>query len=186
MSLRFATTTRTMIVTGLSAVSCSVTGIAYWRLRRLQQQEKEREARLTLQFQVQAAAMSKDLILGVLRSDQCLRLVTALLLQACRHPEFKKELSAFLKYVFVEDPRGSAALKKFVVDDVILDPWVRDNLLALVSGLGKDVMNDRRVWPDQTLELLKGGALDAIVTDRFNDELWDAVSRSLRGIFSSW
>jgi hypothetical protein len=130
--------------------------------------------------------MSKDLILSVLKTDQSLRLVTELLLKAARHPEFRQELSAFLKFVFVEDPRGSAALKRFVVDQVILDPWVKDNLLGLATGLGADVMADRRIWPEGALELLQVAAADALASDTFNDELWDAIAKSMWGMFSSW
>ena len=178
---------RTMVVSGVSAAAVSITGLAYWQLNELQRREEERKMKLSLQLKAQTEAMSKELILGVLKTEQSLKLVSELLLKACKHPEFKKELSAFLKEVFVTDPRGSAALKKFVVDDVILDPWVKDKLLVMVHGLGTDIMNDKKIWPDELLMvLLKDSALDALTSDTFNEELWEAVAKSLWNAFFSW
>jgi hypothetical protein len=174
-----------MMVTGVSFAAVSSTGVAYWRLKELQRQEEERKRRLELQLQAQAAAMSKDLILGVLKSDHSLKLVSALLLQACKHQTFRDELAKFLKHVFVENPRGAAALKKFVVDQVILDPWVKEHLLALVKGLGDDIMSDPRIWPGMDkglLGLLKDCAMESLTSDQFTAELYDAVRASLWGV----
>lgn len=171
----------------VSVSAVSITGLAYWRLKILQRQEVERKLKMELQFKAQAEALSKDLILGVLRTDQSLNLVSKLLLECCKHDEFRKELNSFLKYVFIENERGSKNLKSFVVDKVVLDPWVKDNLLSLVKGLGDDIMSDRRIWPDEFLmNLLKNSALDALTGETFNEELWDAVARSLWGAFFTW
>lgn len=178
---------RTMFVSGVSAAACSITGLAYLQLNALQRREEERKLKLSLQIKAQTEALSKELILGVLKTEHSLRLVSELLLRACKHPEFKKELSSFLKEVFVTDPRGSAALKKFVVDDVIMDPWVKDKLLIMVKDLGADILNDNKIWPDELLMvLLKDSALDALTSDTFNEELWEAVAKSLWNAFFSW
>lgn len=179
--------TRSMFLSVVSVSACTITGLAYWRLKALQRQEAERKLKMELQFKAQAEALSKDLILGVLKTDQSLSLVSKLLLNACKHEEFKKELNSFLKYVFIENERGSRNLKNFVVDKVILDAWVKENLLSLVQGLGDEIMNDKRIWPDELLmNLLKNSALDALTGETFNEELWDAVARSLWGAFFSW
>lgn len=184
----FGAISRRMLFAGVSVASVSCTGIFYWRLCALQRQEEERKERLKLQLQAQASALSKDLILGVLKTEHSLKLVSALLLQACKHPDFRNELKVFLKYVFIENERGSAALKKFVVDQVILDPWVKDHLLDLVQGLGTEIMADARIWPGSeagTLSMLQDCAFTALSTDRFNEELMDAVVKSLWGVFRS-
>jgi hypothetical protein len=174
-------------VTGVSTAAASITGLAYWQLKALQRREEERKIHLNLKFKAQTEALSKELILGVLKEEQSLRLVTQLLLAACKHPEFKAELSRFLKTVFIDDPRGSGALKKFVVDDVVLDPWVKDNLLALVKKLGSDISDDKRIYPDEFLMvMLKHSALDALNSDTFSEELWVSVSKSLWNAFFSW
>ncbi len=179
--------TRFMFLSTVSVSAVTITGLAYWRLKTLERQEEERKLKLALQLKAQASALSKDLILGVLKTDQSLSLVSKLLLDACKHDDFKKELNKFLKYCFIENERGSKNLKHFVVDKVILDPWVKDNLLSLVRGLGDDIMNDKRIWPDELLmNLLKNSALDALTGEAFNEELWDAVARSLWGAFFSW
>lgn len=182
----FANLSKRFMFTGISVAAVSCTGVAYWRLQDLQRKEEERKLQSQLAFQAQATALSRDLILGVLKTDHSLSLVSALLLQACKHKEFRDELGTFLKFVFVESPRGSEALRKFFVDQCILDPWVRDHLLGLVKNLGAELLDDPKVWPGHdvgTLALLTECAFEALAADRFNEELWDAVVRSLWGVF---
>jgi hypothetical protein len=186
MAARLNFSSRTIVLSGVSALSATVTGLAYWRVHAQRRREAEERARVQLLLQARANALSQDLVIKVLGADQSLRLVSELLVKAARHPDFLRALSDFLRHVFIEDPRGKEALRKFLVDDVIRDPWVLEHLLKLVDRLGADIAADSAVWPAGTVDALRVAAMDALETDTFNEELWDAVSRSLWGALVPW
>jgi hypothetical protein len=143
--------------------------------------ERQQQA---LQLQAEAAALSKDVILTVLRDSSTLDTLVDLLLTAVSDKRTKAALVDFLRERFLEDPETKEALRAFVLDAVIKDDWVKDDLIEIAKRLGLGIIDDKRVWPEQVLETLNVAALDGLRSDQFKDATKDLFVRALWGAVS--
>eukprot|EP00672_Neobodo_designis_P006719 CAMPEP_0174855560 /NCGR_PEP_ID=MMETSP1114-20130205/33551_1 /TAXON_ID=312471 /ORGANISM="Neobodo designis, Strain CCAP 1951/1" /LENGTH=194 /DNA_ID=CAMNT_0016090301 /DNA_START=48 /DNA_END=628 /DNA_ORIENTATION=- len=114
-----------------------------------------------------AQQMGQDLIISVFRDEETLGDLVKLLVRTFKDDRVKTQLTAFFKEQFTQDEQTVAALKKFLVTDVLGDAWVRDELLAFTAELGGGIANDEAVWPNQTLQTLGDASLEALQTEEF-------------------
>ena len=131
-------------------------------------------------FEGVAQKVGQDLVISVFRDEETLGDLTKLLVRTFTDARVKQDLSVFFKEQFTEDERTVAALKKFLVTDVLGDAWVRDELLAFTAELGSGIAADEAVWPNQTLATLGDAGLEALQTDEFREHATAAAISALK------
>ena len=119
------------------------------------------------QFHISASSLSNDVQHALMKdkgtTDHAINLVVEV---------FKSEqVLGALKDVFVseftENEATIAALKKFLLDDVINDPHVRDTLIGFAQSAGLQLLAEPDIWPGKTVDLLKNAAIDGLSDEEF-------------------
>ena len=133
------------------------------------------------ELRIVAECFSKEVFLVTFKDEAVLNELVRLLLRAFRHETVKAAFVKFLKEQFTEHPATVAAYRKFLLDDVIGDPWVKEGLVALALELGDKLVADPLVWPEATLEMLGATSLDAISSEAFLAEVREAIRAGVLG-----
>jgi hypothetical protein len=167
--------------------------VVYATRKRRREEASRREALEASRRQAEQALqrVAKSVVLDVLKSDDTLALVGELLVKAATAPVVKAEFGAFMAQQFTaQDAPSWPVLKKFLVEDVVKDAWVKDTLLDVaVNDLGRGIRNDKQIWPNATVECLKHAALTAlaqpVILEKGLETLSDSARRAVPS-FSPW
>ena len=126
-----------------------------------------------------ASMLSTEVVHAVLNDENTVDLAVGLLAAVFKHREVLDATSTFFVNEFTENDETVANLKRFIVDKVLVDPWVYDELIHMSHHLGVTLTSDAEIWPGLSLELLKNSSLEALQSNEFNDNLKEAVRSSL-------
>nr|CCC91114.1 conserved hypothetical protein [Trypanosoma congolense IL3000] len=137
--------------------------------------EKNREL-----LRLAAVALSSEVVDNVLiRNETSLMLVKNLVRDVLAHSAFLNHLKGYVIAEFTTNKETVSALRKFVVEDIIRDPWVSDELISMAKETGREIAGDPEVYPNLVLSLLADAAVEGLRTDTFVEALSFAVKASL-------
>lgn len=120
---------------------------------------------------LEATAVSQDILVSVLQCDATINQASDLVVKAFQHPDTKEVLKDLFTEEFTENPATVGALKEFLVDKVLVDPWVHEELVGLSTELGQAIAANETIWPGKTLDLLRDASLDALQKEQLLDEV---------------
>ena len=132
-------------------------------------------------LRIAAACLSKQIIVETFKDQQVLNELIDLLLRAITRDEVKDAFKTFLKKQFDanENPHGTAeAVRTFLVDRIVNDPWVREQLIRLACDLGTEVYRNPQVW-EETLAFLADTSWKGISSELFLQEVVNALKVSV-------
>lgn len=121
------------------------------------------------------ARLTQDVLDGILRDPRTTDGVVTLLKDVFTHEATLGALKQHFKWEFTENKATVGALNKFIVDDVVCDPFVAEQLIGIAKDLGKSLIEHPRVYPGASMELLGAAAMDALKTHRFEQDLTAAL-----------
>lgn len=136
----------------------------------------------TTPLSTSTAALTQSIVDAVLRDDQTLDLIITLVKDLFLHQDTVDALKAHFKAEFTVNEQTTNALKTFIWDDVILDPWVATKLIELSKDAGNNLIAHQNVYPGLSMELLGAAALEALNTAQFRKELRDALVDAARSV----
>ncbi len=116
-----------------------------------------------------ALTLTGDIVDGIFRDDDIMGLVGNVVVKAFLHDEGIEAVKQHFQHEFTENDATVGALKRFIVDEVILDKWVSDHLVEMSILLGGKLLNRPEIWPTGTCDLLQDAALQALVEEQFLD-----------------
>ena len=90
----------------------------------------------------------------MIKSDVIVDEAVRLLLRTLREPQVKADAKKMLAGTFSGSGDATAALKHFLLDDVISDPWVRNSLISEVRDVGKQLISEPVIYPKGVLGMI--------------------------------
>eukprot|EP00758_Cryptobia_borreli_P014648 Tbor_TRINITY_DN5941_c1_g8::TRINITY_DN5941_c1_g8_i1::g.18950::m.18950 len=133
---------------------------------------------LSIPIDPSASTLVQDLNKSLVEKETINLLVT-LILDTFQHPKAVSALKELFVDEFTQNEETLGNLKKFILDDVIKDPWVSDELIRMSKEEGLSLIAEPDIWPGESLEILKNAALDGLVDQRMKDELISTVKASI-------
>ena len=128
------------------------------------------------QFHISASSLSSDVQQALVKDKNTLTLATNLVVEVFRSDQVLDALKDVFVTEFTENEATIAALKKFIVDDVINDPHVSETLIGFAQDAGLQLLTEPEIWPGRTVEVLKSAAIDGL----FEEEVLAAVTKALK------
>ncbi|GET90900.1 hypothetical protein, conserved [Leishmania tarentolae] len=126
--------------------------------------------------QLAAIALSGEVVDKSLHDPEVLSQLRTFGLQVLTHPVVVAHLKKFFIDELTDDTPTRAALRTFVVRDVIRDAWVKEELIGVAEGLVDSIKDNPDLFPDNILAKIGASALEGLQTDEF----WCAVHRNSR------
>lgn len=165
MSGLIAKRANTLIRLGLVAIGCTgaVAGARYAYHTYVIDPPQKNEGLV----QIAALALSSSVVSGTLNDTAIQRELASFGLRMLTDRTTVAELKTFFVHEFSDNTPTRANLKTFVVDDVILDGWVKDELLEVIAQVVQGLGDDPEVFPGGVLDWLGECALDGLRTNRF-------------------
>ncbi|KAG5472514.1 hypothetical protein LSCM1_03915 [Leishmania martiniquensis] len=117
--------------------------------------------------QLAAIALSSEVVDKSLHDPEVLSQLRTFGLQVLTHPVVVAHLKAFFLRELTDDTPTRAALRTFVVRDVIQDAWVKEELVGVVEGLVDSIKDNPDLFPDRILAWLGESALGGLQADDF-------------------
>ncbi|KAG8348529.1 hypothetical protein TRVL_00618 [Trypanosoma vivax] len=131
-------------------------------------------------LRVAAVAFSSGVVENVLlRDGELLKLLRRFVKNVATHSLLLDHLKKYAVTEFTANNETVASLRRFVVRDIVCDPWVADELINMVKEARRDIMEDRNIFPGLALQLLESAALEGLQEKVFNDALTSALQASL-------
>ncbi|AYU81095.1 hypothetical protein, conserved [Leishmania donovani] len=124
--------------------------------------------------QLAAIALSGEVVDKSLHDPEVLSQLSTFGLQVLTHPVVLAHLKKFFIHELTDDTPTRAALRTFVVRDVIQDAWVEEELIGVAEDLVDSVKDNPDLFPDRILAQIGASALEGLQTEEF----WWAVRRS--------
>lgn len=124
------------------------------------------------EFNRVAECFSKDLVFETFKDEEVMNALIRLLLKTFKTQKVKGALIKFFKHQFTEDPETVAALNKFLLQELISDPWVKEQLLQMAVELGENLIGDPSVypgWDEGLMKMLGDTSWQALGTHEFLD-----------------
>ncbi|KAG5496747.1 hypothetical protein JIQ42_03580 [Leishmania sp. Namibia] len=121
--------------------------------------------------QLAAIALSSEVVDKSLHDPEVLSQLRTFGLQVLTQPVVVAHLKKFFIHELTDDTPTRAALRTFVVRDVIQDAWVREELVGVAEDLVDSVTDNPDLFPDRILAWLGESALKGVQADEF----WRAV-----------
>lgn len=132
------------------------------------QQHPARNERLV---QLAAIALSGEVVSKSLSDAEVQAQLQGFGLQLLTHPTVVAHLKKFFVRELTEDTPTRAALRTFVVRDLIQDAWVKEELLGVVENLVDSVEENPTIYPTRVLDYLG----DCALAGMRREEFWAAV-----------
>ncbi|ORC90772.1 uncharacterized protein TM35_000071960 [Trypanosoma theileri] len=127
-----------------------------------------------------AVALSSEVVDTVIfRNEESLKLLRGFVKKVFLHPDVVHEIKTHVVSEFTTNKETVAALRKFIVEDIIRDTWVADELISMAKETGKEIVHDRTIYPDLSLKLLADATQEGLRTSTFKEALKSAVKGSL-------
>ncbi|ESL08524.1 hypothetical protein TRSC58_03772 [Trypanosoma rangeli SC58] len=127
-------------------------------------------------FRLSAVALSSEVVNTVLfRDKESLKLLRRFVKDVSLHPDTVGALKSHFRAEFTANKETVAALRKFVVKEIICDMWVADELISMSKEAGKEIIEDPTIYPDLSLRLLAAAAQEGSRTRPFKDALRGAL-----------
>ncbi|KAK7195458.1 hypothetical protein NESM_000473000 [Novymonas esmeraldas] len=124
--------------------------------------------------QLAAIALSGMVVDKSLHDPEVVSQLCTFGLQVLTHPVVVAHLKSFFVHELTDDTPTRAALRTFVVRDLIQDAWVTEELLGVVENLVESVKGNPDIFPDPVLGWLGATALAAMQRDEF----WRSVRQN--------
>ncbi|EAN90298.1 hypothetical protein C3747_28g44 [Trypanosoma cruzi] len=123
-------------------------------------------------LRLSAVALSSEVVDTVLfRDGETLKLLRRFVKDVGLHPDTVGTLKSYVKEEFTTNKETVGALRKFVVEDIICDTWVRDELISMSKETGKEIIQDPAIYPGLSMHLLASAAQEGLQTPAFKDAL---------------
>ncbi|KAG5498794.1 hypothetical protein JKF63_03083 [Porcisia hertigi] len=132
---------------------------------------RQHPARNEKLVQLAAIALSGEVVDKSLHDSEVLSQLRRFGLQILTHPVAVDHLKEFFKHELTDDTPTRAALRTFIVRDVIQDAWVKEELIGVAENLVDSVKDNPDLFPNRILARIGASALEGIQTDEF----WWAV-----------
>ncbi|KAH9580120.1 hypothetical protein LSM04_008578 [Trypanosoma melophagium] len=127
-----------------------------------------------------AVALSSEVVDTVIfRDEESLKLLRGFVKKVFLHPDVVQDIKAYVNTEFTTNKDTVAALRKFVVEDIICDTWVADELISMAKETGKEIVRDPTIYPGLSLKLLADAAKEGLQTSTFKDAVKSAVKNSI-------
>ncbi|CAM40440.1 conserved hypothetical protein [Leishmania braziliensis MHOM/BR/75/M2904] len=117
--------------------------------------------------QLAAIALSGEVVDKSLHDPEVLSQLRAFGLQVLTHPTVVAHLKKFFIHELTDDTPTRAALRSFVVREIIQDSWVKEELIGVAEDLVDSVKDNPDLFPDRILTWLGVGALEGLRTEEF-------------------
>lgn len=119
--------------------------------------------------QLAAIALSAEVVDKSIHDPEVVAQLCTFGLQVLTHPVVVAHLKEFFKHELTDDTPSRAALRTFVVRDVIQDAWVKDELIGVVENLVDSVKENPDLFPDRILGWLGASALEGLQQPEFRE-----------------
>ncbi|KPA83382.1 hypothetical protein ABB37_03026 [Leptomonas pyrrhocoris] len=129
--------------------------------------EQRHPARNDRLLQLAAIALSGEVISKALNDAEVQEQLRVFGLQLLTHPVVVAELKKFFIRELTTDTPTRAALRAFVVRDIIKDEWVKEELIGVAENLVDSVKDNPDLYPSRVLSWLGGCALEGMRRDEF-------------------
>lgn len=125
-----------------------------------------------------AITLSSAVVERSLKNDEVVTEFKQFGLNLLGHPVVVRQLKDYFIADFTNDTATRRCLKSFVVQDVIMDSWVKDGLLDVVGNITDAVITDPDIYPSAVLHWLGDCAITGIFQERFQSALKAALKDS--------
>lgn len=126
-----------------------------------------------------ALALSGEVVKNTLNNSNVQRELGILGLNVLKDPEMGATLKRFFIRELTTDTKTREYLKKFVLQDVIRDTWVRDELTDVAKEVASSVKNDKDVYPKAVLSWLSDGVKVSVQQEEAQQMLQNSLKAAL-------
>ncbi|CCW61555.1 unnamed protein product [Phytomonas sp. EM1] len=130
-----------------------------------------------------AISLSSEVVNRTLSDSDFRRTLSQFGIKLLQHKDTLRALKTFAITEFTQDTPTRAALRSFAVNDIIRDPWVKEELIDLVKDTATDIKEDPEIFRNRFLSCLRECSVDSIyspplkrkIIDKITGAAWEAL-----------
>ncbi|CCW68143.1 unnamed protein product [Phytomonas sp. Hart1] len=125
-----------------------------------------------------AIALSSEVVKRTLSDSDFRRTSSQFGMKLLLHKDTLEALKAFAITEFTHDTSTRGSLRSFVINDIIRDPWVKEELIDLVKDVATDVKEDPEISRNRFLSCLRECTIASLHSPSLESDLKMKLTRA--------